>query len=288
MNIVVGVDESQAGTRALRWAAAFAGRTGSSLQAVRTWAYPYLPGDGLADPNQMDRATMAGLRESLAALGRTELDIEATVLRGPAGPTLLGLIEQEKPSLVVVGRRGEDTPRTILGSVSRRLVEQAHAPVVVVSGDEHDTEDVRRVVVGVDGSEDADRALSWALEVAPMLGADLILVNAVTFDGEMVAGVEARYEASAEMLEDAKQRAESRGVGAIAISVTEDPRSALEHTAEEHQADLIVVGTRGLGGLGKLLLGSVASYLAQHVHLPVAVIPPERREPSPPGDFPMP
>lgn len=276
MNILVAVDESPAGMRALHWAAGLAAGTGSDLQAVRAWVYPHIPADGLEDPDSMDRKVLQQLRAAVAGLERSDVAINTAVLRGPAGPALLSFIEHHEPSLVVVGRRGPDTPRTLLGSVSRRLVEQAHIPVAVVSGEDVDQHiPLSRIAVGVDGSPTSTRALRWATDLAVMVGADLLLVNAVGFDAEAPTAVPDRFEASTAVLEDAAALAGSRGVGVEVVSAPGDARLVVEEIAAERQADLIVVGTRGLGKLGKLLLGSVAGYLAQHVSRPVVVIPPE-------------
>jgi nucleotide-binding universal stress UspA family protein len=189
MNILVAVDESPAGMRALHWAAGLAAGTTSDLQAVRTWAYPHIPADGLEDADHMDRRVLRELREAVAGLDQSDVAIDTAVLRGPAGPTLLSFIEHHEPSLVVVGRRGPDTPRTLLGSVSRRLVEQAHVPVAVVSGEDAD----RRPRSPDRGRgrrlAHLDTGTRWATDLAAMVGADLVLVNAVGFDAEAPTAV---------------------------------------------------------------------------------------------------
>lgn len=276
MNILVAVDESQAGMRALHWALGFAEVTGSTVEAVRAWAYPNLPGDGLDIPDSMDRKVHQELKAAVRSLAPV-VQVVTTVLRGPAGPTLLAHIEQEHPSLVVTGRRGPDTPRTILGSVSRRIVEQAWTPVAVVSGDEHDVGlRLRNIVVGVDGSPHANRALDWATDLALHSGAALVLVNAATIEPEGFDTVTAKLNSSEVVLEEAAARVKRQGVHAETVSVPADARLAVEQVAEQRNADLVIVGTRGLGTLGKMILGSVASYLAQHVQRPVIVIPGDR------------
>jgi nucleotide-binding universal stress UspA family protein len=55
-----------------------------------------------------------------------------------------------------------------------------------------------------------------------------------------------------------------------------DPRTALLDAAEQESADLVVVGSRGLGSMRRLLLGSVSSALAEHIEVPVAIVPPGR------------
>ena len=133
------------------------------------------------------------------------------------------------------------------------------------------------VVVGTDGSEDAALAVAEAAELARATGARLVAVCAVgllagaTFPGD-------HCEIRAE-LEHACTRA-ARGNGLeVRVEVRDGtPVDVLLAVADEVDADLIVVGSRGFGGFPSLLLGSTSTQLAQHSHLPVLIVP--RRDPE--------
>jgi len=136
------------------------------------------------------------------------------------------------------------------------------------------------ILVGIDGSPDADTALAWALHEAALRSARVTALNAFRvrefagpFNREVSLDKE-REEARA-MVEQSLERVagpDHRDVDVDTTAVT--GRGAadaiLRHRGE---ADLIVVGSRGLGGFPGLLLGSVSHQVAAHADVPVAVIP---------------
>ena len=140
-----------------------------------------------------------------------------------------------------------------------------------------------RVVVGVDGSETARKAVRWAAREAKLRGMKLELVSAweipiysyasrygfPAISEEMMKSLTARAEGHlAEALDEA--RAEARDVQIETIAVEGQPAKALVEVAKG--ADLLVVGSRGLGGFRELLLGSVSQQCAQHATCPVVIV----------------
>jgi nucleotide-binding universal stress UspA family protein len=142
---------------------------------------------------------------------------------------------------------------------------------------------MQRLVVGVDGSEHARRALEWALEEARLRDARLDVVYAwepplVVGFGTLAGG---RTEPEGTSYENAARSLLDETVAAIR---TED-RPAIEKTVVHGSAaralleaakgaDLIVVGSRGRGGFAGLLLGSVSQQVVQHAPCPVVIVPP--------------
>jgi nucleotide-binding universal stress UspA family protein len=138
------------------------------------------------------------------------------------------------------------------------------------------------IVVGVDGSPGAKAALRWALGEARLRGTPLCIVHAwniayaaaygiaLTIDPEFIN--ELRAQASRvidEMLAEAGSEADGVKVEkAVAKGV---PAQVLVEKAEG--ADLLVVGSRGLGGFRGLLLGSVSQQCAHHAPCPVVIVP---------------
>ena len=138
-----------------------------------------------------------------------------------------------------------------------------------------------RIVVGVDGSENANLALAWAGEEARIHAAELHIVTSYGPSGSLfVAGdplavtddIRDRLERHAEDVQDRAlaQFAEKPPKLRREIAMG-PPASALLHAAGG--ADLLVVGARGLGGFKGLLLGSVSHKCVTHAPCPVAVIP---------------
>ena len=141
------------------------------------------------------------------------------------------------------------------------------------------------IVVGIDGSTGAERALEWAAQEAVLRHRGLRIVAAwevpaQVYAGAMVPGV-AADDFKSSMREAAEAQAE-QGLQAHPDLVTElivregSPAAVLLEEARE--ADLLVVGTRGLGGFRGLLLGSVSAQVAHHATCPVVIVPPRDGE----------
>jgi nucleotide-binding universal stress UspA family protein len=137
-----------------------------------------------------------------------------------------------------------------------------------------------RVVVGVDGSDTAVRALGEAAAAARARGAALDIVSAWSFPAlAMLPGPEdvptpAQLEgAASKVIDDAVSE-----VGPEALAGVEVRRKVVQgHPAEvlvnaAHGADLLVVGSRGVGGFRGMLLGSVSTHCVHHADVPVLVV----------------
>lgn len=134
--VVVGIDGSQASLAALRFAAETAALRGSLLHAVHTWIAPYQATSVWSPPlpaiDVSREEAVATLRDSLsAALGDGHgLQVEHSVIEGPAGPTLVQAADDA--DLLVVGSRGRGGWKALLlGSVSTHCVVNAPGPVVI-------------------------------------------------------------------------------------------------------------------------------------------------------------
>ncbi|MGW0758226.1 universal stress protein [Streptomyces sp. NPDC002814] len=129
------------------------------------------------------------------------------------------------------------------------------------------TEATGTVLVGVDDTPQAWLAADWAAREATLRGAALQVVHAVTDADERVRG------AAADLLEDARTRITTAHPGLRIDTVLGqgEPAEAVLTAAEDTDAGLIVLGTRGRGGFAGLLLGSVSLKVAAHAGRPVVV-----------------
>jgi nucleotide-binding universal stress UspA family protein len=139
------------------------------------------------------------------------------------------------------------------------------------------------IVVGIDGSHNASSALEWAMKEAAIRKAPLtvITVNAVPAsywsgapvelpgDHEKVA--EIRKTAEAAVAETAEKLGADRPESATVTAMSGFPAKTLIDASSG--ADLVVVGSRGGGGFGSLVLGSVCNQVVHHAHCPVVVVP---------------
>lgn len=141
------------------------------------------------------------------------------------------------------------------------------------------------ILLATDGSPHAERAAQTAAALAESTGARLhVVVVGRTFSrvvyNEYYADTEAGREAirreAQEILDEQVAKIEEAG-GAVAIAhlkFGERRDEAIVHLAEDIGADLIVMGSRGHGGLKRALLGNVADPVVRHAHCPVLVVRP--------------
>jgi len=135
----------------------------------------------------------------------------------------------------------------------------------------------KSVVLGLDSSPGAERALALAVRLAASLGVPLVLVHGVAPPGrvgeEAGEAREAIEEFDAAVTRPAVAAAEAAGVRAVVQLVDERPARALVDAADEHDAEVIVVGIWNESPLRGLLLGSVAHKLLQLSDRPVLCVP---------------
>jgi nucleotide-binding universal stress UspA family protein len=156
--------------------------------------------------------------------------------------------------------------------------------MVLDSPGENDT-DLKTIVVAFDGSKDSAKAIEVSSELAMKFKSDLIVVHVYASPMIAYSGIGGLPAPSFAGLEDAakdggqkvldrglgmakSQGARARGELLEASSVVQ----ALVEFASNEKADLVVVGTRGMTGFKKLILGSVSSGLVSHARSPVLVV----------------
>lgn len=143
----------------------------------------------------------------------------------------------------------------------------------------------KRIVIGVDGSEHAAAALDWAISMAKQLQAEVVAVFAIPPPNFLEYGagyavpvtpVELDPEWRSEMEREFKEQwcKALQGSGLRYRTVVEDGRAAsvISAVADREEADLVVVGRRGRGGVAEMLLGSVSHELSHHCTRPVVLI----------------
>jgi nucleotide-binding universal stress UspA family protein len=226
------------------------------------------------------QATLQAAAAPLHAPGRM---IDTRVVRGRPASALLEEANALQPDLIVIGSRGHGPLATVLvGSVSTEVVDHAPCPVLVAR-----RSSVHRLIVGVDGSESAQRAVAtlsaWPIFAglpARVVGvsersAGWTALSSALYPGMAETGEKSR-EARRSLAEQFTERAceDLARVGLVASSELRegDPADELIRAAAEDDADMIVVGSRGLSALSRLALGSVARKVLLHTPESVLVV----------------
>ncbi|HLS49850.1 MAG TPA: universal stress protein [Actinomycetaceae bacterium] len=285
--VVVGADGSQASLAAVDWAAAEARQRDWRLHIVCAYAIPAFTvasldgGFAAVDDAAIQAGAQTVLDEATERAGDGLNVTSALEVGDPAG-VLVELSRQA--GLVVVGTRGGGGfADRLLGTVSSALPAHAHCPTVVVplaEEDERPFTPVKRMVVGVDGSDSATIALKHAVGEAAAWGAHLTAVAAVPIGGG--AGSLAWLPAAVDRDEVLADVREGLGV-AVDKAVAGREVKVSQHALDGNPAallaefstavDLIVVGSRGRGGFAGLLLGSTSQAVLSHAVCPVMVVP---------------
>jgi nucleotide-binding universal stress UspA family protein len=281
-NILVGYDGSERSEDALALALALAGAQGKVTAAASYWFKPLSArvthgGPGQATMRSGAEATLAPLRYRGGAV------IETVAAPGvsPAA-ALRDLAEEQHHDLVVVGstHRGP-TGRVLAGTTADALLRGGPCPVAVAPlGYRERVGGLRRIGVAFDGSAPARVALDAAQAIAADRAAALVVLRAVSSVPVLAAGdvgygfvVEepALHAAAQAELDDSVMDLGAGGLPVTGELLEGDPGAALAERSED--LDLLVVGSKGHGALGRFLLGSVSHHLMCESAAPVLVVP---------------
>ena len=269
--IVAGYDGSPGSERALRWAAREAQARRVKLKVCLAWALEYLA--LLGDATVYDLAQRRG-EEILSrglAYARSVVGPGAVVpLLARGSPARVLCEHSATAEMVVVGSRGRGgLAGLLLGSVAWQLAAHGQGRVVVVRGQERRANRAPGpVVAGADGSPASQAAVAFAFEEAELRDVPLVAVCALADTPASLGGAHrAEEDFDRSMAQQEKEHPEVTVLRRVAQG---SPRAALLDAA--YEAQMVVVGARGRGGLKGMLLGSAAQALLHHAPCPVGVV----------------
>ncbi|HKS28698.1 MAG TPA: universal stress protein [Pyrinomonadaceae bacterium] len=193
--------------------------------------------------------------------------------------------DEWKPDLVVVGAQGHAVlgGRLILGSVSQRVLYEASSSVRVARSARLESDSPVRILIGVDGSADAEKAVSAVAGRSWPNGTEVRLVTAVdtvmqvTVDPGTPSVVKwVETDTGRELIEKAfealAQKLRTVGVSASIVVKKGSPQHVLIEEAESWGADMVFVGAKGVRGIDRILLGSVSAAVAARAQCSVEVV----------------
>lgn len=280
-NIVIAVDAKERTLDALALGHRLADATGAPAVLVTVFAHHPLHDPG--DPELV--ALRAEARDTLLELAQAErLDVaDARVIPGNfAARELQRLSEQPDSGLIVVGSttRGP-VGRLLVGGIGERLLAGGACPVAVAPRAYADraAAPLGCIGVGFDGTDEARLALDAAVVLARTCGARLRVITVfqrLAFGTAVASALpgESANEIIRRQLRDVHERA----VAEIPAGIETDGRfrdGAADEVLVEESAhvDLLVVGSRGYGPVGAVLLGSASAALARAASCPILVTP---------------
>jgi nucleotide-binding universal stress UspA family protein len=310
-NVLVPLDGSEKDERAIPAAAAFADLAGGDLRLIRVLDTPI---DSLAPRAQtmgtadlaleirgdMERSVRGIADRIIADTGRP---VTAEVAEGfdVAGVLVARAAELGTDLVVMATRAPGALGRALRGSVADRVMRESPRPVVLVPPGTDDISgkriQLRRVLVPLDGSAFALAAVDQVLALRGGRGLEYVLIEVVTSgfadvappglaglaEGtavpEAYSGLPdiARARAAAEeRLGRVADRLLAQGVPAARVRVVEaaDPAAAISRAVREELADFVAMSTRGLSGLKRFVLGSVAEKVVRESVVPVLLVTP--------------
>ena len=282
--ILVAVDGSPESHAAVRWAAAEAVMRKSRVTLMHvvapmvvSWPIEELE-VGYAEW-QIDNAKHLieqALKTWEASVGDSPVPDATTEVRQDGIVTEL-VHASAKSTMVVLGSRGlGPVGGAVLGSVSRALLHQAHCPVTITKDDEgRPVTTAAPVLLGIDGSPASEAATEVAFDEASRRGVDLVALHAWSDVGVFpLLGMDWHtyedqgHEVLAERLAGWQERYPDVHVRRRIVC----DRPARWLIDESRKAQLVVVGSRGRGGIASMFLGSVSTAVAESAPAPVMVV----------------
>jgi nucleotide-binding universal stress UspA family protein len=263
------VDAELAATTAVNLAKS----TGSELHVVDVfpgpaYVHPYYETHFPEAAERLRREARKGrqevLDERVERIGELGGSVAQTHIReGETDAEIVTLAEEVEAGLIAIGSRGRGgLRRALMGNVSDSVVRHAHCPVMVVRAEA--VEFPAKILVATDRSREAKLAATTAADLAKSTNSELHVVH-VGFE-------QSRDEAQKELEEEVDMIRESGAQDIQAHLEFGMPDTAIIEMAEELGAGLIVMGSRGLGGVRRALLGSISDSVVRHAHCPVMVV----------------
>ena len=231
------------------------------------------------DQVKQERAELA--ERTCNDLSVSGIPVEKAVRTDVPHRAILQYATEQDIDLVVMGTHGRTgVERYLLGSVTEKVVRLSDVPVLTVKAEDDGdaSHPYTDILVPTDGSEGAKAAIGPAVDVASTYDARL---HALSVIDTMAMGVDVRSGTFLEALEESarsavdtvEEQASHASVSAVDTAIEHgEPYRGVRSYVEEHDVDLVVMGTRGSSGIERYLLGSVTEKTVRTSPVPVMTV----------------
>jgi nucleotide-binding universal stress UspA family protein len=287
--ILLATDGSEEAELAVQSAAQLANDTGSELHVV------------LVGPSTVTAVGLVGSQPDVDREAKGSLEAQVEKAKAAGGMVaqshfrvgrpdheIVTLAEEIGAGLIVMASRGlGGIKRALMGRVSSSVVRHAHCPVLVVRR-EKDGEpafSAKRILLATDGSREAALATQAAVDLANKTNSEIHLVHVtiplhepsyyegISIEDAIAREQRERQRSAQKLLDDQVEKIKAAG-GSVAQTHhhTGKPDQEIVELAEEIGTGLILMGSRGLGGIRRVLMGSVSDSVVRHAHCPILVV----------------
>jgi len=227
--------------------------------------------------------------ETIEEMADDSIAVQTTVLEGKPKKKILAYARDTDAELIVMGTHGRSgVSRFVAGSVTEHVVRSTDLPVLTVRATEQAerSDGYEEILVPTDGSDAAGVAVDHGLEIARAADArvhavtvldtgDMAASPTLSPPTEMVKHLETERQNATDEI---AARAQEDGLAATTAVLEGRPGTELLEYIDDHEIDLVVMGTHGRSGLDRLLLGSTTERLLRHASAPILAITPSEAD----------
>ena len=257
--VLVPLDGSRLSEGALAPAIKLAGADGTMILLHAVTPSEYFSGTAEQYVQQERRRSAAYLEELAERLGRNGLGIQERVVTGEASREIVAEARRSHADLIAMSSHGRSGVREwAFGSVAERVLRTTNVPVLVFRGNLGKSYAIQKILIALDGSEEALEVVSPAAELAATLGASVILVHAGSH-------VPPSMPLAHKILAQHKVPFETR-------LLRGEPSEAILNALDEEEADLLALTTTGKAKRDQIFFGSVAEEILKKCGKPLLVV----------------
>jgi len=295
--IIWATDGSKESERALDYAKYIAGKSGAEIVGVHVVPMPIQSlFNNLSDSKAEIRKWRLRIENNAAKkfdevkeeLQKTGIKFDGVILKGVPSDRIKEFAKRRKADLIVMGKHGHGFFESMIaGSETVRVLKSSHVPVLAVKSTNN--KKFKNILVPIDMSEQSDFALTYALEIAQIVGAKITVIFVLRLDMYAqdipASALEIAIEQSEKLLNkraaQIKQKFERRKGASKNIKMNTkmihgmSEAVTISQYAAKNNTDLIVIHTHGRTGISRFLLGSVTERVISSAQCSVIAMRPE-------------